>query len=290
MEIVIVTGMSGAGKSKVADALEDIGFFCVDNIPPDLVEKFIVLCAQTDSVERIAIITDARGGTSVEKLEGTLDNLRQDGLSYRLLYLDCEEQILINRYKETRRKHPLLEMAGGSLEEAIAMEGRLMSQLHQSADIVIDSSMLSPTQLRANVQGIFLEEGQQSMFINCMSFGFKYGIPLEADLVFDVRCLPNPFYIPELKPQTGLNAAVRDYVLSFEEAQIFLEKIEDLLTFSLPFYEKEGKTQLVIAFGCTGGKHRSVTFAEMMTQYLNQEGYQAITTHRDITRDVIKGS
>lgn len=290
MEIVIVTGMSGAGKSKVADALEDIGFFCVDNIPPDLVEKFIVLCAQTDSVERIAIITDARGGASVEKLEGTLDNLRQDGLSYRLLYLDCEEQILINRYKETRRKHPLLEMAGGSLEEAIAMEGRLMSQLHQSADIVIDSSMLSPTQLRANVQGIFLEEGQQSMFINCMSFGFKYGIPLEADLVFDVRCLPNPFYIPELKPQTGLNAAVRDYVLSFEEAQIFLEKIEDLLTFSLPFYEKEGKTQLVIAFGCTGGKHRSVTFAEMMTQYLNQEGYQAITTHRDITRDVIKGS
>lgn len=290
MEIVIVTGMSGAGKSKVADALEDIGFFCVDNIPPDLVEKFIVLCAQTDSVERIAIITDARGGTSVEKLEGTLDNLRQAGLSYRLLYLDCEEQILINRYKETRRKHPLLEMAGGSLEEAIAMEGRLMSQLHQSADIVIDSSMLSPTQLRANVQGIFLEEGQQSMFINCMSFGFKYGIPLEADLVFDVRCLPNPFYISELKPQTGLNAAVRDYVLSFEEAQIFLEKIEDLLTFSLPFYEKEGKTQLVIAFGCTGGKHRSVTFAEMMTQYLNQEGYQAITTHRDITRDVIKGS
>lgn len=290
MEIVIVTGMSGAGKSKVADALEDIGFFCVDNIPPDLVEKFIVLCAQTDSVERIAIITDARGGTSVEKLEGTLDNLRQAGLSYRLLYLDCEEQILINRYKETRRKHPLLEMAGGSLEEAIAMEGRFMSQLHQSADIVIDSSMLSPTQLRANVQGIFLEEGQQSMFINCMSFGFKYGMPLEADLVFDVRCLPNPFYISELKPQTGLNAAVRDYVLSFEEAQIFLEKIEDLLTFSLPFYEKEGKTQLVIAFGCTGGKHRSVTFAEMMTQYLNQEGYQAITTHRDITRDVIKGS
>lgn len=289
MEILIITGMSGAGKSKAVDALEDIGFFCVDNIPPDLVEKFIALCVQTEKIERIAIITDARGGASVEKLEETLKNLRQDGLSYRILYLDCNEAILINRYKETRRKHPLLFMAKGSLEEAISLEAGLMEDLHQSADLVVDTSLLSPTQLRNRIQALFLKENQQSLLINCMSFGFKYGVPAEADLVFDVRCLPNPFYIPELKAQTGLNSPVSEYVLSFEEARTLLKKLQDLILFSLPLYEKEGKTQLVIAMGCTGGKHRSVTFAEAMNQYLNEQGYQSIATHRDISRDAIKG-
>lgn len=289
MEILIITGMSGAGKSKAVDALEDIGFFCVDNIPPDLVEKFIALCVQSENVERIAIITDARGGESVEKLEDTLHELRQNGLGYRLLYLDCDEQILLNRYKETRRKHPLLTLGNGSLEEAIAIESKLMNDLRESADVVIDTSRLSPNELRTQIQSIFLQENQQTLLINCMSFGFKYGLPPEADLVFDVRCLPNPFYVPELKAQTGLDLPVREFVLSFPESQELLVKLEDLISFLLPQYEKEGKTQLVIGMGCTGGKHRSITFAETMNQFLNENGYQSIATHRDISRDPIKG-
>lgn len=284
MEVLIVTGMSGAGKSIVVDALEDIGFFCVDNIPPALIPTFAELCIKTGELTKIAIVSDSRGGQMVGTFVKALGEIKSKGLEYKILYLDCKDSTLITRFKETRRKHPILDHAEGSIEKAIQIEKSLLEPIKEKADIIIETTFLSANQLKNSVRDMFLENKSQGLFINCMSFGFKFGIPSEADLVFDVRCLPNPFYIEDLKPLTGLDKEIRDYVLSFEDSKNYLNKIIELLEMSIPMYEKEGRGQLVLAIGCTGGKHRSVTFAEKIYKNLSEKGCYTITTHRDITK------
>lgn len=284
MEMLIVTGMSGAGKSIAVDALEDIGYFCIDNIPPGLIPTFAELCIKTGDLTKIAIVSDARGGQMVGTFVKALGELREKSIAFRILYLECKDDVLITRYKETRRKHPLLTNAEGSVERAIQIERSLLAPIKERADMVIDTTFLSVNQLKNSVRDMYLENSNEGLFINCMSFGFKYGIPSEADLVFDVRCLPNPFYIEQLKSKTGLDQEVRDYVLSFSDSEEYLNKLIDFLEFSIPMYEKEGRGQLVLAIGCTGGKHRSVTFAEKIYGQLLSEGHYVITTHRDITK------
>lgn len=285
MEIVLVTGLSGAGKSRTVDVLEDIGFYCVDNVPPKLISKFAEICAQSsDKLNRVAIVTDARGGTLFNEFLSSLKEMKECGQSVKILFLDANDSVLMKRYKETRRKHPLLSLANGSVEKAIDMERSIMQPVREQADYYIDTSMLSSSQLRQRVSNLFVANLSDTMAINIMSFGFKYGILSEADLVFDVRCLPNPFYIDELREHKGTEAVVQDYVLSFEQSRVLLDKLTDLVEFLVPLYIQEGKSQLVIGFGCTGGKHRSVTFAEKLTQRLITKGIVATVTHRDIQR------
>lgn len=283
MELVIITGMSGAGKSGVINTLEDIGFYCVDNLPPQLIGKFAELAQQSDgSVSRIAMVVDVRGGALFDDLCAELDQLQHD--EYRLLFLDCADEVLAKRYKETRRKHPLCTPVQPSVKEALVKERSMLSRARARADYVLDTTHISVAQLRERINSIFLNNVKQGMLINSMSFGFKHGYPSEADLVFDVRCLPNPFYIKELKQHTGLEEPVSSYVMQFEQSRQLLEKLTDLVDFLIPLYLQEGKTQLVIAFGCTGGKHRSVTFAEKMYQHLLDSGYSATVNHRDIIK------
>ncbi len=285
LEIVLVTGLSGAGKSRTVDVLEDIGFYCVDNVPPKLISKFAEICAQSsDKLNRVAIVTDARGGTLFNEFLSSLKEMKECGQSVKILFLDANDSVLMKRYKETRRKHPLLSLANGSVEKAIDMERSIMQPVREQADYYIDTSMLSSSQLRQRVSNLFVANLSDTMAINIMSFGFKYGILSEADLVFDVRCLPNPFYIDELREHKGTEAVVQDYVLSFEQSRVLLDKLTDLVEFLVPLYIQEGKSQLVIGFGCTGGKHRSVTFAEKLTQRLITKGIVATVTHRDIQR------
>lgn len=285
MEFVIITGMSGAGKSRAIAAMEDIGYYCVDNLPPKMVRAFTDLCVQADQkAERVAIVIDARSREIFGDIFEEVENMFEPGSGFRLLFLDCDDATLIQRYKETRRRHPLMDEQNASIEEAVAQERRVLARIRESADYVVDTTFLSVNQLREQIVGIFLDNKNQSMLVNCMSFGFKYGLPKEADLVFDVRCLPNPFYLPELKPQTGLDAPVREYVLSWEQAQRLAEKLIDLIDYLLPLYRDEGKTQLTIAVGCTGGKHRSVVFAQLLEEHLRVQQIRATVTHRDIAK------
>jgi len=285
MELLIVTGMSGAGKSKAIDALEDIGFFCVDNIPLNLISKFAELYMKSNGVDRIAIVSDVRG-QMIGDLVDILQELKNFKIPYKVLFLDASDNVLIRRYKETRRKHPLYASDGGSgsLEQAIQLERKMLLPVRAKANIVIDTSLLAPAQLRSRMVDLFLENRESGLLINCMSFGFKYGLPREADLVFDVRCLPNPFYVPELSSLTGLTTEVQEYVMGFEEARNLLHKLTDLIDFLLPLYHSEGKSQVVVAVGCTGGKHRSITFAEKIATHLGKNGNYAIATHRDIAK------
>lgn len=286
MQLVIITGLSGAGKTRAINVLEDIGFFCADNMPPMLIPKFAELCSQSDGkISKIAVVTDIRGGNMFSGLVDSLDEMKKNGYQYKILFLDCRDDVLIRRYKETRRKHPLVDSENASVENAIAVERVMLKKIKSMADYIIDTSILSTAQLKERISALFLEDNSSGMLVNCMSFGFKYGLPGEADLVFDVRCLPNPFYYDELKPKSGLDKEVHDYVLSFEESRTFLSKIKDLIDFTLPLYTNEGKSQLVVAIGCTGGKHRSVTFAQELSKYLNEKGIIAIANHRDITKD-----
>lgn len=286
MEFVIVTGLSGSGKSGAANALEDIGFYCVDNMPAELMPKFAQLCvASGGNIERVAIVTDTRGGNLFDGLFDALDDLKQMGLDYKVVFLDASDTVLMKRYKETRRKHPLINKTNGSLRDAIELEREMLALARMKADYVIDSSYLTSAQLKEKINRTFIDKIENGMLINCMSFGNKYGPALEADLVFDVRCLPNPFYVDELKHKNGLSKDVRDYVMDNDNSKKLLSKIEDLLDFLLPLYLSEGKSQLVIAFGCTGGKHRSVTFAELIYEYLGKN-YNSITVnHRDINKN-----
>lgn len=285
MKFLIITGLSGSGKSGAINALEDIGFYCIDNIPPQLIPKFADICIQSKGqMEKVAIVTDIRGGDLFLELDEGINFLKNSGLDYSILFLDAADEVLIKRYKETRRKHPLDEKAHGSLQNAIDMERELLLSVRECADYTIDTSDLSMAQLKETVNSLFLENPNSSMVVKIMSFGFKYGSSREADLVFDVRCLPNPFYIDELKNHTGLESCVRDYVLQFEQAAKLVTKLEDLLDFLIPLYRQEGKTQLVIAFGCTGGKHRSVTFAETIYNYLNEKNIMCRISHRDISK------
>ena len=283
-DLLIVTGLSGAGKSSAMKALEDIGFYCVDNIPPALLSTFVDICRQSGGrLRRLAIVTDLRGGELFRGIPEALDRLGRE-CSYRVLFLDCDDEIIIRRQKESRRKHPLQDSCGESIQSAIERERELLAPIYARADIIIDTSNLTAAELRERMVAIFGGAGEDPFLVRVISFGFKYGLPSEADLVFDVRCLPNPFYIPELKPKTGLDAPVRDYVMQFAQSQELLQRLCDLLDFLLPHYRKEGKRELVIAFGCTGGHHRSVTFAERMRSHLAEKDVRVLIHHRDIKR------
>jgi UPF0042 nucleotide-binding protein len=286
MKFLIVTGLSGSGKSGVVNILEDIGFYCIDNIPPQLIPKFADICNQSKEghISKVAIVTDIRGGEFFFEFDKCIQSLKDSGLDVSILFLDASDDVLIKRYKETRRKHPLDAQAYGSLQRAIDTEREIFSSVREAADYYIDTSELSMAQLKETVNALFLDNPNESMVVKVMSFGFKYGVSREADLVFDVRCLPNPFYVDELKQHTGIESCVRNYVLQFEQSQNLLKKLEDLLDFLIPLYIHEGKSQLVVAFGCTGGKHRSVTFAEMIFKYMQDKGISCRLWHRDINK------
>ncbi len=285
MKFLIVTGMSGSGKSGAVNVLEDIGYYCIDNIPPQLIPKFAEICINNGQMQKVAIVTDIRGGELFFELDEGLNYLKSNNLDTSILYLDASDEVLIKRYKETRRRHPLDEQCHGSLKRAINTEREVLASVREHADYYIDTSDLSMAQLKETVYSFFLDNPNESMVVKVMSFGFKYGVSREADLVFDVRCLPNPFYIPELKQHTGLESCVRDYVLSFEQSKELEKKLKDLIDFLVPLYIHEGKSQLVIAFGCTGGKHRSVTFAETIYKYLVDKNMRCRISHRDINKD-----
>ena len=283
MRCVIVTGMSGAGKSTVLKFLEDVGYFCVDNLPPGLIPKFIELCSTPNSdVHNVALGIDIRGGKYFGDLSSVLSEIKNDQNSkFDILYLDCEDEVLLKRYKESR-----LNLKGERLIDGIESERKQLEKIKKIADYIIDTTHMLTRQLRAQLSEIFLEDKEfESLMITVLSFGFKYGIPSDADLVFDVRFLPNPFYIDELKLLTGNDVAVRDYVMEQQEAEIFKDKLTDLCEFLIPNYIKEGKNQLVIAIGCTGGKHRSVTLANELYNNLRKSGHSVIIAHRDIDKD-----
>ena len=285
MEFLIVTGLSGAGKSRAVDALEDIGFYCVDNIPPKLIPTFYDLCAKAgDTFSRVAVVTDIRGGDMFSSLFETLDDLKNEDKHYRILFLDANDYVLINRFKETRRKHPLAENNLGSLEQAVKLEREILRPVREKADYIIDTSFLSPAQLKERISNLFLGDSSQALMVHCVSFGFKYGIPTEADLVFDVRCLPNPFYIEELKHLTGLDEPVYSYVMKWEQTKGVVQRLISLIDYMLPLYCDEGKSQLVIATGCTGGKHRSVALAQLLYDHLLENGHRTSVNHRDIQK------
>ena len=283
MDFVIVTGLSGSGKSKAVDALEDIGFFCVDNMPPSFIEKFYELCAE-EEMEKVAVVTDSRGGYLFHSVSKTLDILDGKNIDYKIMFFECSDEVLYKRYKETRRKHPLADDCEGSVMASVKKEREMLETLRGRADYIIDTTQLSPAQLKERISDIFLGDSVKGLRITCMSFGFKYGAPTEADMVFDVRCLPNPFYIDELRDKTGLDSEVYDYVMEKPETKGFADRLFDMMDYLIPLYSDEGKSSLVIAIGCTGGKHRSVTLAEALASHISESGLKAATVHRDITK------
>lgn len=289
MKLVIVTGMSGAGKSSTLKMMEDLGFFCIDNLPAPLIEKFAELLTGPLSempggeLGKVAIGVDAR--TGLISLKKPLETLKSQGVMYEIFFLDAEDSILVKRFKETRRTHPLA--MGGRIEDGIAEERKQLEYLRRNATYILDTSHMLIRDLKKEINDIYAaNKNYGNLYINILSFGFKYGIPADADLVFDVRFLPNPFYIDELKNDTGMDKNVRDYVMSFDEAHVFLSKLQDMILFLIPNYVKEGKNQLVIAVGCTGGKHRSVCLAEELYKGLSKTAEYGIRVeHRDIDKD-----
>lgn len=286
MELVIVTGMSGAGKSVVANALEDIGFYCIDNMPPALIGPVAELSMRGQSdLGRVAIVTDIRGGNMFADLVPTLKQLRKNGCDYKILYLEAGNEKLVTRYKETRRRHPMAATARMSVADSVATEREMMKPLKEMADYIVDTTMLSTSTLKERVTSLFLGDISKGMSIQCLSFGFKYGCVPEADMVFDVRCLKNPFYVDGLRNHTGLEAPVRDFVLGLPEAKELEKRLYSLIDYTVPLYCKEGKSQLVIAVGCTGGKHRSVVFAELINKHLSDQNYRSVVNHRDLSKE-----
>ena len=287
MRFVIVTGMSGAGKSTALKMLEDMEYFCVDNLPVMLIEKFVQLLRDGGSgeIEKVAVGVDIRNGKALDELETVLENINFSGVGIEILFLDAENDVLVRRYKESRRNHPLA--VGSRVDDGIRKERDRLRFLKEYADYIIDTSKLLTRELKAELEKIFVENGSfKNLMVTVLSFGFKYGIPQDADLVFDVRFLPNPYYIEELRPLSGNDHPVSDYVMSFELAHEFSDKLEDLIRFLIPNYITEGKTQLVIAVGCTGGKHRSVTLANELYRRLGEnEEYGIRVEHRDIEKD-----
>ena len=285
MEFIIISGMSGAGKSKAASFLEDIGFYVVDNMPAPLIPKFAELCmAGPGRYDRVALVTDIRGGQTFDGLFAALEELHQMGCAYKILFVEATVETIIKRYKETRRIHPL---AGSSrtLDEAVRQERTVLAPVRQRAEYIIDTSNLSTAKLRGEVLRLFGGGGDApAMSVSVISFGYKYGIPLEADLVFDVRFLPNPYYITELWSQTGLDEGVYNFVFGYQQTRDFMALLERLVGFLLPQYVEEGKTMLVIAVGCTGGHHRSVAVAHTLAEFIRKRGYPAAENHRDMTR------
>lgn len=285
MEFVILTGLSGAGKTRAMHAMEDIGFYCVDNLPPTLIPVFYDLCDKSEGIpQRIAVVTDTRGGELFKSFFNALETLKAGARPYKILFLDSKDSVLVNRFQETRRKHPLAEAMQGSLEQAVRREREMLRPIKEISDYVIDTSNVPVASLKGRIMDLFLQEDSDSIAVHCVSFGFKHGLPPEADLVFDVRCLPNPFYIEALKSKTGLDAPVNDYVMGCEETKGFKSRFTDMIDYMLPLYVKEGKSQLVIAVGCTGGHHRSVALAQYMCDHLTAQGVRTSVTHRDIAK------
>ena len=285
MEILIISGLSGAGKSKAASFLEDMGFYIVDNMPAAMILKFAEFCTVSNGrYDRVALVYDVRTANSFAEFFEVLDKLKAMDCRCRMLFLEASPETIIKRYKETRRRHPLAADTD-SLEEAVKKERAMMAPVKERADFVIDTSRTSTAQLRGELLRLFGQEGEKGgMTVSVTSFGFKHGLPREADLVFDVRFLPNPYYVQELRPRTGLDDGVRDYVFSGGAAGEFLEKLQDLVGFLLPKYVEEGKTALVVAVGCTGGHHRSVAIAHALAAYIRGRGYPVTESHRDLGR------
>ena len=285
MNFLIVTGLSGAGKSMAVNALEDIGFFCIDNIPIALLPRIVDFALQGENqLSRVAVVMDVRGVRNSDQLEQALADLDAKKTDYEILFLDASNDTIQRRYKETRRQHPIAVTDHVPIQEAIERERRLLRPLRSRAKYVIDTSLLSAAQNKERICGLFLDKGKSPMALTVVSFGFKYGLPQEADLVLDVRCLPNPFYVPELKNLTGMDQAVVDYVMAAPESRELLRRYENMLEYALPLYVKEGKSQLMIAVGCTGGKHRSITFARKIGEFCQKLGYAPSVQHRDAKR------
>ena len=285
MDFVIVTGMSGAGKTRAMHAMEDIGFFCVDNLPPDLIPAFYALCEKSEEFRsRVAIVTDTRGGELFKSFFAAMETLKREDKAYKILFLDCSDAVLIDRFKETRRKHPLVDDFNGSLEQAISLERDMLKAVKHSSDYVIDTAGVSPAQLKTRISKLFLSKEECSLAIHCISFGFKFGIPRESDLLFDVRCLPNPYYDENLRPMTGLEQPIIDFVMEKEETKGFVTRFTDLIDYLIPLYGKEGKSQLIISVGCTGGHHRSVVLAQYICDHLRKSDIHVSITHRDIQK------
>lgn len=284
MEFIIITGLSGAGKTRTMHILEDIGFYCVDNIPPQLISTFYELCqkAEDKSAQKVALVADIRADNLFDSLVESLDKLKVSEKNYKILFLDAKDDVLIRRFRESRRKHPLIANYKGSVSKAIELERKILKPLKIRSDYVIDTSLLLPSQLKERLSSIFLNDSMSSLSITCMSFGFKYSLPTEADLVFDVRCLPNPFYVDELRDLTGDDKEVFNYVLKWDQTKGFLKRLFPLIDYMIPLYSAEGKTQLVIAVGCTGGKHRSVAITNLIYEHLKKQNLSVNKTHRDV--------
>ena len=290
MRFIIVTGLSGAGKSEATNALEDMGYFCVDNLPPKLIKKFAEVCKQSQgSIDKVALVMDIRGGIFFDDLFESLSELSREQFQYEILFLDTSDEVLVKRFKEKRRSHPLAP--GGRVITGIELERQKLREVKDKADVIIDTSKYAIKDLREEMARKFgdKEMPEKQMAITILSFGFKYGIPVDSDLVFDVRFIPNPFYIPELKPFSGNDEPVKNYVMEQTETQTFLQKANDMFEFLIPNYQKEGKRQLIISIGCTGGRHRSVAIANSIYETLRANNYDVYIEHRDIKEDVHKG-
>ena len=287
MEFIIISGLSGAGKSSAAAFLEDLGFYCVDNLPVALITSFAGICmagAGTGRYSRVALVTDIRGGQTFDELFQALDELKEMKLDYQLLFVEASDEVIINRYKETRHTHPLTRQ-GYSLPEAVQLERMALEPVRRRASHILNSTGLNLSKFRGELLRLFgMGSLNEAITVSVTSFGFKYGIPIDADLVFDVRFLPNPYYIAELKECTGLEEAVRTFLFGYRQTHEFLRHLEELVSFLLPQYVEEGKSSLVIAIGCTGGHHRSVAIAHALTEFIRQKGYRVEEQHRDMGR------
>lgn len=283
-ELVVLTGVSGAGKSTAMGFLEDVGYYCIDNMPPALMTTFVSLLTNSEEYKKVAIVCDVRSSQVFEKLLESVNNIEQYGYLVKIIYLDVNDKEALKRYKLTRRKHPFADEFNGSIQAAIAHEKEILAPLRERADHIVDTSDSTTPQLRSRLTQILLDSEKEIMNIHCMSFGFKHGIPNEADFVIDVRCLPNPYWVDALKSKTGLDKEVYNYVFSFEESKELLQKLIDFLDFLNPLYIKEGKSQIVFAIGCTGGNHRSVAFAEALKAHFSKKWDNVSVNHRDINR------
>ena len=285
MDFLIITGLSGAGKSRAADVLEDLDYYCVDNMPVALMPKFAELCIATGGrYEKVALVTDVRAKNGFDELLKTIDQLKDMNCDCRILYMDADVPTIVRRYKESRRPHPLAKR-GGSIEDAVRQEIDLLAPIRERADFIVNSSTLTLGQLQSRLFELVAPKGsKRQLEVTVEAFGFKHGIPLDADLVFDVRFLPNPFYLEELRPLSGLDRPVAQYVFNSLQARRFMEKVEDLLDFLIPLYTEEGKLSLTVGVGCTGGRHRSVAIASALTEYLKAKGVSAVNVNRDIDK------
>ena len=285
LKFVIITGLSGAGKTLAMRVFEDHGYFCVDNLPPALIPTFIELCRQSiKRINKIALVIDIRGGGFFDKLFESLKEMIDSGFDYEILFLEASDEVLIKRYKESRRRHPLA--FEGRIVEGISSEREKMAKLREAADYIIDTSFKTPSELKEEIVLRFIErEKEERLLINLVSFGFKQGIPLDADLIFDVRFIPNPYYIDELRPYSGEDQKVKDFVMKWPESRQFLKKLLDMIQYLIPYYIREGKTQLIIGIGCTGGRHRSVAFTDEIAAKLKVHRHRVVMDHRDIDKD-----